>query len=116
MVQRAPSRLPDRAPTIRELLAAEERTVSFEFFPPRTPEGERTLQDTLRTLRALEPSFVSVTYGAGGSTRDRTVELTKWIKRDLGIEAIPGTIDLGGNRASGNGNPLQCQVVTCSAP
>jgi hypothetical protein len=35
---------------------------------------------------------------------------------DLGIEAIPGTIDLGGNRASGNGNPLQCQVVTCSAP
>ena len=70
------------------LAGSEEPVFSFEFFPPKTEEGERTLQETLRTLRALEPSFVSVTYGAGGSTRERTVELTKWIKRELGIEAM----------------------------
>jgi methylenetetrahydrofolate reductase (NADPH) len=70
------------------LATSEEPVFSFEFFPPKTEEGEATLQETLRTLRALEPSFVSVTYGAGGSTRDRTVELTKWIKQDLGVEAM----------------------------
>ena len=70
------------------LATSEEPVFSFEFFPPRTEEGERTLQETLRTLRVLEPSFVSVTYGAGGSTRERTIELTKWIKRELGIEAM----------------------------
>jgi methylenetetrahydrofolate reductase (NADPH) len=74
---------------IEDILASSDEPVfSFEFFPPRTPEGEQMLQETLRTLRALEPSFVSVTYGAGGSTRDRTVEITKWIKQELGVEAM----------------------------
>jgi methylenetetrahydrofolate reductase (NADH) len=63
-------------------------TFSFEFFPPKTPEGEHNLRATLEDLKAFEPDFVSVTYGAGGSTRGRTVELTKWIKQDLGIEAM----------------------------
>ncbi|MBW3658949.1 MAG: methylenetetrahydrofolate reductase [NAD(P)H] [Actinobacteria bacterium] len=54
-----------------DLLAAG-RTSSFEFFPPRTDEGERNLRDTLNELEPLDPSFVSVTYGAGGSTRERT--------------------------------------------
>lgn len=48
------------------------RTVSFEFFPPQTDEGDRNLRDALTELEPLEPSFVSVTYGAGGSTRERT--------------------------------------------
>jgi methylenetetrahydrofolate reductase (NADH) len=61
---------------------------SFEFFPPKTPEGEATLRETLATLGELRPDYVSVTYGAGGSTRARTVEITKWIKQDLGIEAM----------------------------
>jgi methylenetetrahydrofolate reductase (NADH) len=61
---------------------------SFEFFPPKTEEGERNLRATLTALRKLEPNFVSVTYGAGGTTRERTVELTKWIKQDLGMEAM----------------------------
>jgi methylenetetrahydrofolate reductase (NADPH) len=61
---------------------------SFEFFPPKTDEGERNLRATLEDLRAFDPDFVSVTYGAGGSTRNRTVELTHWIKQDLGIEAM----------------------------
>ena len=65
-----------------------EPVFSFEFFPPRTPEGEATLRETLTLLGDLAPSFVSVTYGAGGTTRDRTVEITKWIKQDLGIEAM----------------------------
>jgi methylenetetrahydrofolate reductase (NADPH) len=74
---------------IDEILAgADEPVFSFEFFPPKTAEGETMLRDTLATLAELEPDFVSVTYGAGGSTRERTVEITKWIKRELGIEAM----------------------------
>jgi methylenetetrahydrofolate reductase (NADPH) len=65
-----------------------EPVFSFEFFPPRTPEGEVTLRETLALLGDLSPSFVSVTYGAGGTTRARTVEITKWIKQELGIEAM----------------------------
>ena len=65
-----------------------EPTFSFEFFPPKTEEGERNLRETLQDLKAFEPDFVSVTYGAGGSTRERTVQLTRWIKQDLGIEAM----------------------------
>jgi methylenetetrahydrofolate reductase (NADPH) len=65
-----------------------EPVFSFEFFPPKTPEGEVTLRETLALLGDLSPSFVSVTYGAGGTTRARTVEITKWIKQELGIEAM----------------------------
>jgi methylenetetrahydrofolate reductase (NADPH) len=65
-----------------------EPTFSFEFFPPKTEEGERTLRATLEDLQSFDPDFVSVTYGAGGSTRNRTVEITKWIKQGLGIEAM----------------------------
>jgi methylenetetrahydrofolate reductase (NADH) len=74
---------------INDIIAsADEPVFSFEFFPPKTDEGDRTLRATLEALRALEPDFVSVTYGALGSTRDRTVDLTHFIKRDLGIEAM----------------------------
>ncbi|MBK5308097.1 MAG: methylenetetrahydrofolate reductase [NAD(P)H] [Frankiaceae bacterium] len=65
--------------SIRDLLAGGEPTFSFEFFPPRTEEGERTLWQALRELESLRPSFVSITYGAGGSTRDTTVEITERI-------------------------------------
>lgn len=61
---------------------------SFELFPPRSDAGELTLRQTLEKLTELGPAFASVTYGAGGSTRERTVELTKWLKRELGIEAM----------------------------
>jgi methylenetetrahydrofolate reductase (NADPH) len=74
---------------IEDVIAGSDEPVfSFEFFPPKTPEGEITLRETLATLGDLNPSFVSVTYGAGGTTRARTVEITKWIKQDLGIEAM----------------------------
>jgi methylenetetrahydrofolate reductase (NADPH) len=74
---------------IDEIIAsATEPTFSFEFFPPKSEEGEATLRESIKTLAALQPSFVSITYGAGGSTRERTVELTKWMKNDLGLEAM----------------------------
>jgi methylenetetrahydrofolate reductase (NADPH) len=75
---------------IDEILRARdgEPVFSFEFFPPKTPEGERNLAAALEDLSQLEPSFTSVTYGAGGSTRDRTVEIVKSIKGRYGIEAM----------------------------
>ncbi|MGC8668073.1 MAG: methylenetetrahydrofolate reductase [NAD(P)H] [Chthonomonadales bacterium] len=61
---------------------------SFEFFPPKDPEGWRTLYAAIADLALLRPAFVSVTYGAGGSTRRKTVELVARIKEELGLEAM----------------------------
>jgi methylenetetrahydrofolate reductase (NADPH) len=72
-------RLPRSAPRVADLITAGERSISFEFFPPKDEAGERQLWTTLRELEALQPTFVSVTYGAGGSTRDRTVQITQGI-------------------------------------
>lgn len=73
---------------IDEILTASEPSFSFEFFPPKTPEGERNLRVALEELRPLRPAFVSVTYGAGGSTRAKTIEIVCNIKRDYGLEAM----------------------------
>ncbi|HEY0095952.1 MAG TPA: methylenetetrahydrofolate reductase [NAD(P)H] [Archangium sp.] len=73
---------------IRNRLNPSNPCFSFEFFPPKTDEGTANLLKTLEDLAPLEPGFVSVTYGAGGSTRDRTVELVTRIKRETGIEAM----------------------------
>ena len=61
---------------------------SFEFFPPKTDEGVRQLFESISHLRELEPTFVSVTYGAGGSVRTRTVDLVTRIRRELDIEPV----------------------------
>ncbi|HXR31667.1 MAG TPA: methylenetetrahydrofolate reductase [NAD(P)H] [Solirubrobacterales bacterium] len=73
---------------IDEIIAAKAPTFSVEFFPPKTAEGSETLFATARSLRELEPDFVSVTYGAGGSTREGTVEITRALKDDLGFETM----------------------------
>ena len=77
---------------------AEEPVFSFEFFPPKSDAGERVLGLALESLRQLEPAFVSVTYGAGGSARGRTLELTKWIKQELGVEAMVHLSCVGSSR------------------
>lgn len=73
---------------ICDILANSTPTFSFEFFPPKDDEGAAVLAQTIRDLSPLSPSYVSVTYGAGGSTRRRTVEIVKSIKSDSGIEAM----------------------------
>jgi methylenetetrahydrofolate reductase (NADPH) len=73
---------------IDEILNAKRPLFSVEFFPPKTAEATEQLFATARSLRELEPDFVSVTYGAGGSTRDGTVEITKALKDDLGFETM----------------------------
>ncbi len=73
---------------IDEIIAERRPTFSVEFFPPKTAEATEQLYETARELRALEPDFVSVTYGAGGSTRDGTVEITKALKDEIGFETM----------------------------
>jgi methylenetetrahydrofolate reductase (NADPH) len=75
-----------------------EPVFSFEFFPPRTDEGVKALFETVEALRPLAPAFVSVTYGAGGSTRARTVELVKRLKRETEIEAMAHVTCVGASR------------------
>ncbi len=83
---------------IRNRLNPSKPCFSFEFFPPKTPEGEKNLWDTLDDLRDLEPGYVSVTYGAGGSTRDRTVQLVTHIKERTGIEPMAHLTCVGHTR------------------
>jgi methylenetetrahydrofolate reductase (NADPH) len=73
---------------IDEILASKRPVFSVEFFPPKSEAATAQLFATARSLRELEPDFVSVTYGAGGSTRDGTVEITRALKDDLGFETM----------------------------
>jgi len=73
---------------IRDLIGSKGPVFSFEFFPPRTEAGEQNLYRAIDQLRRLHPSFVSVTYGAGGSSRDKTIDLVCRIKHELGIETM----------------------------
>ncbi|MDR1767989.1 MAG: methylenetetrahydrofolate reductase [NAD(P)H] [Propionibacteriaceae bacterium] len=74
-------------PTIAERLRAG-RTSSFEFFPPKTAEGERQLRQAIGELEALAPDFISVTYGATGSTRERTIAATRYIAEETSVATM----------------------------
>ncbi|MCA9243980.1 MAG: methylenetetrahydrofolate reductase [NAD(P)H] [Phycisphaerales bacterium] len=84
---------------IRELLSCGRPSISFEFFPPKDDAGFAGLMTTLGSLRELRPTYVSVTYGAGGSTRARTLDVVKRVKRDFGIEAMAHLTCVGASRA-----------------
>ena len=85
---------------IDEIIAGSDGPVfSFEFFPPKSDQGEQNLRAALEDLQELQPAFASVTYGAGGSTRDRTLELVTWLKHDLGIEALAHLTCVGASRS-----------------
>jgi methylenetetrahydrofolate reductase (NADPH) len=83
---------------VSELIASRQPCFSFEFFPPRDDQGVEDLLVTMRELRSLDPAFVSVTYGAGGSTRARTVDLVLRLKEEVGIEAMAHFSCVGSTR------------------
>ena len=83
---------------IDQLLDGPEPVFSFEFFPPKTDAGVQSLFESIAQLRELHPSFVSVTYGAGGSTRDRTIELVRRIRNETDIEPMAHLTCVGAAR------------------
>ena len=83
---------------ISDILARKRPVFSFEFFPPKTDEAAKLLEKTIAELGPLEPSFVSVTYGAGGTTREKTIDIVSRIKRDTGIEAMAHLTCVGATR------------------
>jgi len=83
---------------IIDILKSGKRTVSFEFFPPKDDAGFADLFQTIEALKPLHPSYVSVTYGAGGSTRRKTVDLVKRIKHEIGIESMAHLTCVGATR------------------
>jgi methylenetetrahydrofolate reductase (NADPH) len=83
---------------IAQYFPSGKKVFSFEFFPPKTEEGMIHLFQTIGELKPLKPAFVSVTYGAGGSTRERTIDLVRRIKHEHGIEAMAHLTCLGADQ------------------
>ena len=94
-------RVSDKSAIVRIDEALENRRpfFSFEFFPPRDDEGSQRLFATISALQPLRPSFVSITYGAGGSTRARTVALAKQIQQETGLTVVAHVTCIGADRA-----------------
>jgi methylenetetrahydrofolate reductase (NADPH) len=84
---------------ISDALASQRPFFSFEFFPPRDDAGSLQLIAAIEALAPLRPAFVSITYGAGGSTRARTVTLAKRIQRDIGLTVVAHVTCIGASRA-----------------
>jgi|SRR5690606_21399007 len=83
---------------LNEYYEKQELTISFEIFPPKTEDGLRQLEARLSRLIELNPSFISVTYGAMGSTRSRTLEIASKIRREYGMETAHHLTCVGANR------------------
>ncbi len=88
-----------RGPSIRELLDRGDRSFSFEFFPPKDEAGEEQLWQAISALEPYAPSFVSVTYGAGGGTRDKTIGITGRIARETSMTPVAHLTCVGHTRA-----------------
>jgi len=99
MARGLPSRLPQRGVSLSQALASQGRSFSFEFMPPKDDVGERALWTAIRELEPLQPTFVSVTYGAGGSTRERTVRVTEGIATETTLLPVGHLTCVGQTRA-----------------
>lgn len=88
-----------RGRSIRELLDEGDRSFSFEFFPPSDEAGEQQLWSAISALEPFDPSFVSVTYGAGGGTRDKTIGITSRIARETSMTPVAHLTCVGHTRA-----------------
>jgi methylenetetrahydrofolate reductase (NADPH) len=95
--------MPEATPALHEkiqdLIEAGRPSISFEFFPPKDDTGETVLWQAIRRLEPLSPSFVSVTYGAGGSSRDRTTRITQQIAQDTTLTPMAHLTCVGASRA-----------------
>jgi methylenetetrahydrofolate reductase (NADH) len=97
---------------IDEIIAGGDGPVfSFEFFPPKSDEGEQNLYRALQDLRTLEPAFVSVTWGAGGSTREKTIGIVSRIRADHDLEAMAHFTCVGATREDLHASLRQMQAA-----
>jgi len=88
---------------IRDILNSKERVFSFEFFPPKTEKGEENLFKAIEDLKSLSPDFVSVTYGAFGSSQDKSLDIIKRIHNDIGLEVMAHYTCIGASTEKVNG-------------
>jgi methylenetetrahydrofolate reductase (NADPH) len=84
---------------ISDLLASKRTLRSLEFFPPKDDAGLETLRQTATTLKRIAPDFVSVTYGAGGTTRDRTAQASAMLRNEFGFTVMPHLTCVGHSRS-----------------
>lgn len=96
---------------LAQSLTSGEPVFSFEFFPPRTDEGERQLWSAISDLAPLDPTFVSVTYGAGGSTQDRTLRITSRILNETDMDAVAHLTCVGATAAQLHETLVRYQLV-----
>lgn len=92
--------MPGRRPSIADLLGEDGPSFSFEFFPPKSDRAEAVLWDSIRRVESLQPTFVSVTYGAGGSTRDRTVRITGRMEQETTLTTMAHLTCVGSSVAT----------------
>lgn len=83
---------------IDKIIKESEKSISFEFFPPKTEQGEITLFETIDKLSVFNPSYISVTYGAGGTTKDKTISIIERITKNTNLTVMPHLTCVGATR------------------